>query len=183
MKRRVLVFPVMLPLLLTACIAADLFDGPQPAEYGRGCTLVGCFSSFTLKAPLTVSFEVLRASTASVCRNGTCYSSSLTALQESYPPDTSGSVRFPDPSRRDTQHTPLIQVLAERAASGGYQLQFSYEPWSTEAFHDGDVYDVTVTDGNGTKFVDVHETVSYELLQPNGPECGPTCGRAMIDRT
>lgn len=183
MKRRVLAFPVMLSLLLTACFYADFFDGPGPDDSGRMCTLVGCFSSFTLKAPLTVSFEVLRASTVSVCRNGVCYSSSLATLQESHPPDTSGSVRFPDLSQRDMLHTPLIQVLAERLASGGYQLQFSYEPWFTEEFHDGDVYDVTVTDEHGARFVDVHETVSYELFQPNGPECGPTCGRATIDRT
>jgi hypothetical protein len=173
----------MLSLLLSACIAADLFDGPLPGESGRGCTLVGCFSSFTLKTSLPVSFEVLRASTVSVCRNGTCYSSSLATLQESHPPDTSGSVRFPDLSRRDTQHTPLIQVQAVRLASGGYQLQFSYEPWFTEGLQNGDVYDVTVTDEQGTRFVDVHETVLYETFQPNGPECGPTCGRATIDRT
>ena len=183
MKRSVLVFPVMLSLFLTACLYADLFEGPQPDDSGRMCTLVGCFSSFTLKVPLTVSFERLRASTVFVCRNGTCYSSSLAALQESHPPDTNGAVRFPDLSRRDTQHTPLIQVLAERLASGGYQLQLSYEPWFTEEFHDGDVYDVTVTDDQGTKSVDVHETVSYELFQPNGPECGPTCGRATLDKT
>lgn len=182
MKRCVLVIPVMLSLLLTSCIAADLFDGPLPDESSHMCTLVGCISSLTLKTPLPVSFEELRASTVSVCRNSTCYSSSLSALQESNPPDTSGSVRFPDLSRRDTQHTPLIQVLAVRRASGGFQLQFYYEPWFTEELEDGDVYDVTITDERGERSVDMHETVSYERFSPNGPECGPTCGHVTIER-
>lgn len=186
MKQRVLVFPVMLSLLLTAAcgnIAEFIEQEPGPGDVGRRCTLAACTSGFTLRVPLTVSFQVLRASTVSVCRNTVCYTSSLATLEETHYPETIRAVRISDPSQHDPQNTPLIEFLAERLANGGYRLHFSYEQGSSENLRNGDVYDVTVTDEHGTKLVDEHETISYDAFQPNGPECSPTCWVATIDKT
>ncbi|HEX5747007.1 MAG TPA: hypothetical protein VFZ09_12245 [Archangium sp.] len=156
---------------------------PVSPGTGRICTLIGCESGFWLKVPVNLHFEQLRASTVTVCRNALCYSSSLATLAEPSGPDSGNRVTFPDPAQRDTLHTPLIHAEVRRAASGGYQLHVSYSPWASGELRNGDVYDVTLTDKRGRKPLKVHETVSYEVNQPNGPECPSTCLGIEIDKT
>ncbi|PTL82624.1 hypothetical protein DAT35_17675 [Vitiosangium sp. GDMCC 1.1324] len=178
---------MMLPLLFTAAcgrvdanseeaVKEDSMD--QGADSAGRCTLAGCSSGFELRVPIHVSLEKLRTSTVSVCHNTLCYTSGLETLGK-----TNNTIHFPDLSKRDAEHTPLIVVAVDQPTNSGLQLQLSYDTWSLKDVQDGDAYDVTLTDEHGEKFVEVHETVSYQTLQPNGPQCAPTCWRATIDKT
>lgn len=200
MTHCILAFPVVLTLLFTAACDkpesvrdAPRLQSPDPAvrdaprlpppESGRVCSLIGCASGFSLKVRVGIRFEQLRASTVTVCHNARCYSSSLATLAEPPGPGSGRSISFPNPSQRDTLHTPLISASVWPAASGGFLFDVSYLPWSDGELQDGDVYDVTLTDAHGRRLVNVHEKVSYQLSQPNGPECGSPCHGVAIDRT
>ncbi|WNG48377.1 hypothetical protein F0U60_32815 [Archangium minus] len=75
-----------------------------------------------------------------------------------------------------------LNSLCYTSSLRGFLLELSYGMWAPSGAQLGDVYGMTLTDEHGTKLVDLHETLSYEVLQPNGAECPAMCLRATIDK-
>ena len=47
-----------------------------------------------------------------------------------------------------------------------------------KAFKDGDVYHVTVKSTDERVLSDRSWSATYQITQPNGPDCEPTCAQA-----
>ena len=137
---------------------------------GGICTAQGCGTPVTLHSKIpAVTVQELQSSTLRVCRNQVCFESSLAAWQSAEGAGTP-IPSFPDPSQRDTLHTPIIGAYVFTGA-GEFRLQINYTPWLTAELQDGDTYDVTLTASDGTKLVDSHQTVRYVISHPNGKDC------------
>jgi hypothetical protein len=128
---------------------------------------------------LAVTEPQIQGSTLTVCRNQACFNASFAGWHAAPSGAGSGIPPFPDPLQRDTLHTPLIEAVMSTETAGGFRLAVSYLAWSAAELQDGDIYDVTLTAGDGTKIVDSHQTMTYVISYPSGSkECGPECRTA-----
>ncbi|MFP2928275.1 hypothetical protein ACLESO_24370 [Pyxidicoccus sp. 3LG] len=153
-------------------------DSPQ----GQPCTLIGCGAAMSMTRHVDASFEELRSSTMTLCRNEGCSTLSFAGFSE---PDERGNIThnrvyFPrDGERREG--TPLYDASVQPAPGGGFELHISFTAWSAAELKDGDVYAVSVVTSGGRKLVDVRRAVTYQESQPNGPKCGPACRTSRLD--
>jgi hypothetical protein len=145
-----------------------------------GCTTVGCAPALTLKfQPSDLSVAQIQEASIKVCRNQECFKSSFASWKPGEP-NTGTAIVFPNSEARDTLHTPIITAAFSRETSG-FRLVVSYVPYSTDDSHNGDVYTVTLTGGDGSTLLEAQKTVNYIVSFPNGsPSCGE-CRTANID--
>jgi hypothetical protein len=155
--------------------AADLGSPPDLAHGGLICTAIGCGPSLLLRSTtLALTAAQIQASSIAVCRNQECFSTTFASWQAPTVAGAGTSTDFPDVAQRDTTHTPLITAIWWYETNG-FRLDLEYIPWQTSDLHDGDVFDVTLTAGDGSKTLESHKTVTYTVSYPNGPDCGPEC--------
>jgi len=118
---------------------------------------------------LKLSPTDLQGSSLEVCRNAHCYRATISGVRDPLE-DGSGLASFPDVEQRDTLHTPLIYALLWKRADG-YEVEITYTPWVSNDATDGDVYDVLLTSANGTRLLEAHQTVKYQVTMTCGGEC------------
>ncbi|WP_146655372.1 hypothetical protein [Labilithrix luteola] len=154
---------------------------PQsPPEEGMLCCAMACGPIFENSFWSELDDATLRTSSFSVCRNSECFEATLT---DAVPPPRgpgSGIIKqFVDSSEREQSHAPLIELLIwEREAPGAPRhMILSYLPWASNDWRDGDVYELTMKDGEGTVVFHRQTTVTYTISQV----CCQTCGHAGFD--
>ncbi len=157
-------FAIIAALLFVAC------KKDKPADVAKLCNMVGCNSGVELKIGTVSVADVTPkdAATASieVCLNKRCSPMSLQKL-----PSASAAV-FLDGAAMgsdlemhatvDVAPADLVSVVVNVAGDA-------------TAFKDGDVYHVTVKSADGRVLSDRSWSATYQITQPNGPECEPTC--------
>jgi hypothetical protein len=147
--------------------------GGGSTDRGQTCTQIGCFSGFFVSAPhIALDLPQIQASSLTVCRNGACLTGSFSTWDGTQPLD------FPA-APRDPAHPEFVRVSVFDEA-GGARFEISYSIGSNDPLQDGDVYDVTLTAGDGSTPISTHQTVTYARNQPNGPSCAPTCYDAFV---
>ncbi|MFP2906458.1 hypothetical protein ACLESD_15620 [Pyxidicoccus sp. 3LFB2] len=131
----------------------------------QACTLIGCDSRVTLETKVDASLDTLKSSTLTGCLNDACLSIPLGGS----PPE---EARVPE--------QPVLTAAFDAHPAGGVLLTASYVPGSNAGLKDGDTYSFTVETPQGVKLVDVRRAVTYQVSQPNGPQCPPTCLTATL---
>lgn len=145
-----------------------------------GCTDAGCITGVSAALDVAGARADIAGSKVVVCRNGQCEEGVLEA--------TLGTDGEPV-----TDETPLRCRFTNAAAPGrgptcfarGGQaavvLDFSYGLANDEA-NDGDRYEFRVVDkATSQTTVRKEGSVTFRMLQPNGPECAPTCKQATLN--
>jgi hypothetical protein len=135
-----------------------------------------------MKVKVDASFEELRSSTLTLCRNDSCHALSFKGLSTPEPDGriVNGRVYFPRFGEARVGEL-SYDAAVEPLAMGGFMLRMNYSPSSAADLKDGDVYTVTIKTGAGRKLIDMRQTATYEVTQPNGPECGPVCRQARLN--
>lgn len=111
---------------------------------------------------LTVSDDHLSNSGVEICHNGNCLSGNFGPWKGGF------FLQFPDASA-----TPQGIAFVRKDATG-VSVNIGWGDVATD-LADGDRYDVTWTASDGTILAETHQTATYTLDQPNGPQCPPTC--------
>ncbi len=163
---RTLPLIVLLLPILSGC-------GGGTADGGKTCTAIGCFSGFFVSAPhIALDLAQIQASSLAVCRNGACLTGSFATW------DGTQMLELPA-APRDPAHPEFVRVSVF-SEEGGARFEISYSIGSSDPLPDGDVYDVTLTAGDGSTPISTHQTVTYARNQPNGPSCPPICYDAFV---
>lgn len=153
---------------------------PQSQGPGRVCCTAACGAIFEASFRPAIDDATLQGSTISVCRNAECFETTLAdiALPTTGPGSGQGKWLV-DAAEREQTHAPLINVtIWDRESPGApRRLSLDYTPWASNDWHDGDVYDVTLKDGQGSVVVHQESAVTYAISQV----CCSTCGRAVVD--
>jgi hypothetical protein len=133
-------------------------------ETSHACTLIGCVSQASAVVPL--SGEPAPNSMVTACYNDACATGTVLGGAGDEPihiefighPDTQAQFRF--------DLGPQVQIT-----------------WilSTTA-HDGDRFSVDVVDAAGVSVAHFDSVAAFTTVNPNGPECVPTCQQAVLQQ-
>lgn len=149
---------------------------------GQLCTLIGCGPAMMLTRHIDASFEELRSSTMTLCRNKDCYTLRFANFSK---PDEHGNMLFNRAYYpmygQQVDGMPNYDASVFSAPGGGFKFSASFTPWSHGERKDGDVYAVRVVTSKGRKLIDVRRTVTYKESWPNGPQCGSVCRTSRLD--
>jgi len=174
-------FGPLLALAAPLAFGCAATDSPADAAPDR-CEMEGCRWVFSLSLDLPTTWETMRGSTVTVCRNGACAAGSYSCLPESPGVDVGRACPLP------TVDVGGIAVMVSAhvfvAAGGAMYLHVTWDAYSPGDYTSpGDTYRVEVREPAGAAIVDHTEVVAeYEITYPNGSSCRPTCHEATIDR-
>lgn len=133
------------------------------------CSILSCESGATWQRTLSVATADLTILQVTICRNGACASGGVRAPTEpggDYICDLSGAVQA------SCSLTPSSGTSATLNASASIAVAVAV---------DGDEYELRVAVGQSPPpLIDEKVAASYAVLQPNGPECAPTCKLATL---
>jgi hypothetical protein len=133
------------------------------------CTHVFCNSGGVLEVASVAEadFARLPGATVNACFNGACSQGVIDTLPI---PGESNSISL------GTSTDPSISLALERF-DPDTMVSVSLDVQSTELdmFQDGDVYTLDITGTDGTQLVHGSWSVGYQIDEPNGAACGPTC--------
>lgn len=154
---------VSLALVVCGCHSDD--------EPLLACTQIGCDSGSELDAGAFSDVQ-LTGARIKVCLNSTCADQVIATVPA---PNDVKTLRWNPPS------DPRIEItLGRTAPSGLIEVDVTVRSDRPEAFEDGDVYAVSLTDSGGGELAARAWSVKYRTWQPNGPRCEPTC-RSSIE--
>lgn len=140
----------------------------QPVPMGV-CTLAGCDSSVGFELEVADGNALIGAR-LQVCRNELCGEAQITELPTTF-------------EGRPYQFTGgLAGVVRLYQQPSGYAVS-AIVPEEGEfpyGLADGDVYTVELRDRDSMLLAAERWSATYHLLEPNGPDCGPTCLRARL---
>ena len=141
-----------------------------PAEF---CTLLDCGTSVTTSASVASTLADLEGATVTICRNTDCADTKLvsTAVGASLRCD------FSSPA----VSSPRDCGVSEEGA-GNVLITLSFRVTESDAPQDGDQFTFQVkskSDPNNL-LVDKQGSVTYEVSQPNGDSCEPSCYSATL---
>jgi hypothetical protein len=146
----------------------------------RVCTTAGCQDGAWLRADASASWDRLRAATITTCHNDICVTGSLAALPQ-MPPAVGMGFGFSLGNGSPDGGAAPVNVGATGREGGIFAIDVGWP--GSFGTKDGDRYRLTVTDAGGATLISLDEAATYEIVQPNGAECGPTCRWAVIDRS
>ncbi|NUP09879.1 MAG: hypothetical protein HOW73_27855 [Polyangiaceae bacterium] len=136
---------------------------------GCGCTEVGCSSgtSTTLATEIVTNTD-LEGATVEACVNDSCTTGTLT---------TSGSDLF---CESQGSGVPFLEC-STRVTAAGIEIDVSLLIADDDA-EDGDVYSFRVLSPADPEEVVAEKSgeVEYQVNEPNGSFCGPTCKNATL---
>jgi hypothetical protein len=158
----------------------------------KECSLVGCEDGAQISVHLGLAPKDLVGSTFTVCRNGVCSSGVLTPYDAG--PAYANYLGGIFLNGALFEHDLDFRDEPDGGEEADFEVQsdFELEPDGAVAtlangalarpsIQDGDVYEVKIVASNGTTIFDATHTATYATLQPNGPDCDPTCHIATID--
>lgn len=140
------------------------------------CCTAGCGPIFQTSWP-DFDDATLQTSKFSFCRNTECYEISLADVVL---PSPAGGIAVPfDTSNRDETHAALVylHIWGREEPGASRRLGLDYLPWASNDWKDGDVYEVTMTDGEGSVLAHRQEAVTYTTH----PVCCQICPTATLD--
>jgi hypothetical protein len=148
---------------------------------GKVCTLIGCVDGATLYPDQAMSLEGLQKSHITVCRGQECFDGNFATLGMRPPTGSYADVVLSTPSAPY-----FVNISFDEVEPGMLRLTIRWEfttvgPGIPPA-KDGDVYRVTLVDETGTSTTILEEPATYSASYPNGPDCGPVCHQAVIDK-
>ncbi|MCL2778667.1 MAG: hypothetical protein FWD73_11735 [Polyangiaceae bacterium] len=150
--------------LLVGCGRTE--NEAPPAGGGASCTLIGCADTATLNAHLAAAPAELDGAAVTACWQQMCATASLPTLTGQ------GAAYFAmqgDGIRANG--------LLESDGNGVY-VEVTVSPLGTVA--NGDSYRLSVVDASGQTLLNGQAIATYTILQPNGPDCDPTCHTATF---
>jgi hypothetical protein len=174
-------FSLLVALAAPLALGCAATDSPADAA-PESCELAGCPWVFSLALDLPTTWETMRGSTVTVCRNGVCAAGSYSCLPESPGVDVGRACPLPTVDVGGTAVTVSAHVFV--AADGTMYLHVTWDAYSPGDYTSpGDTYLVEVRDSAGAAIVDHTEVVGeYDVTWPNGLGCEPTCHEATFDR-
>ena len=139
----------------------------QACTTRTSCSQVGCHDGVSLSRKVTIASPAVARLTLAVCVDGEC-----------------GSAKLPVPGIRDGEN--VAQVSSGSASMDAFLVQTGsdftlYVMLSNRNVKDGDAYTFKVVDeASGGVLLDLTKSTTYDILEPNGAACGPTCKFAML---
>jgi hypothetical protein len=136
-----------------------------------GCSDVGCYTgprlNFTLPgiAPSESGPSEITNTQFELCLNDDC----ATGYLEDWSTALNPSIRV-HPADPDT----WIRFEAYYTTEG-VELEPSFHSDDLSRYRDGDVYSVRIVSPSGVELVNRAWSSTYRTVQPNGPDCEPTC--------
>ena len=140
----------------------------------KSCTLMGCRAAVSMHIPATSWLSNGKSPTISVCRGTKCISGSLEVSDGGSLIRDGTFASFPRAAGADSAEVTVTPTIGSSA-----RVDISYFPLSEDDLTDGDHYTVTLSNDNGAPLI-YEQTVTYTIIYPNGPECGPGCKNAEV---
>lgn len=151
-------------------------EAPPPSGEEQVCCLAGCGELFRDSLLADVDDAKLAAATLRVCRNASCLETALADI----PFSTYGGAgkQFVEPSVREQTHEPLVAVTisARETPTAPRRLHVTYDPWRSNDYQDGDVYELTLKSADGAVIAQRRRDVRYALSQV----CCSVCASAIL---
>ncbi len=169
--------PVALMAVICACVLAAGCSGSQdspttPGETSVTCPAVVHTSGATIGFPLSSAFDQMRSATIDMCLNGAC---GQVVFNLSAPPTPGGGLGKDGPRVTSSSGEVEIRATLWSTLAGDLELEAQWQSPVFETFHDGDVYSLKGTAGDGTALFDLTQIADH-YTQNSDPEY-PCLGR------
>lgn len=122
------------------------------------CTQVGCYDVVTAKLELGRPARELRGGSVRFCRDGECTTARLEHEEAGVSSSRIGCI---DGVRCSALPNETVLEITESRIAG--------------SAHDGELFEATVLGPDGELIATRKGSVAYTRVQPNGPDCAPTC--------